>query len=92
MRQVVVGREADPLVAHVGRAPASIRPDSHAHHRRTLLVGDGPVSRVRCGPVPIHAPTPSGTANRYVRHFPARILIKDQEARILPDLSASAIV
>ena len=27
-------------------------------HRRTLLVGDGPVSRVRCGPVPIHAPTP----------------------------------
>ena len=35
---------------------------------------------------------PSGTANRYVRHFPARILIKDQDARILPDLSASAIV
>ena len=27
-------------------------------HRRTLLVGDGPVSRVRCGRVPIHAPTP----------------------------------
>ena len=27
--------------------------------RRTLLVGDGPVSRVRCGPVPIHAPTPA---------------------------------
>ena len=33
----------------------------------------------------------SGTANRYVRHFPARILIKDQDARILPDLSASAV-
>ena len=28
------------------------RPSSYA------LVGDGPVSRVRCGPVPIHAPTP----------------------------------
>ena len=50
------------------------------------------MSRVRYGPVPIHAPTSSGTANRYVRHFPARILIKDQDARILPDLSASAIV
>ena len=33
---------------------------SSVGHRRTLLVGDGPVSRVRCGPVPIHAPTPSG--------------------------------
>ena len=31
---------------------------SSVGHRRTLLVGDGPVSRVRCGPVPIHAPTP----------------------------------
>ena len=32
---------------------------SSVGHRRTLLVGNGPVSRVRCGPVPIHAPTPS---------------------------------
>ena len=31
---------------------------SSVGHRRTLLVGDGPVSRVRYGPVPIHAPTP----------------------------------
>ena len=31
---------------------------SSVGHRRTLLVDDGPVSRVRCGPVPIHAPTP----------------------------------
>ena len=48
--------------------PSPRRPDSgvtsstgwpsSVGHRRTLLVGDGPVSRVRCGPVPIHAPTP----------------------------------
>lgn len=35
---------------------------------------------------------PSDTAKRYVQHFPARILIKAQDARVLPDLSASATV
>ena len=35
-------------------------------HRRTLLVGDGPVSRVRCGPVPIHAPTPRTSSKKQV--------------------------
>ena len=46
--------------------PQEVSPDSEeilhdtVNRREAMIepVGDGPVSRVRCGPVPIHAPTP----------------------------------
>ena len=53
-----------------GQSTGSSSPDdairhwsAEVGHRRTLLVGDGPVKRVRCGPVPIHAPRPPNTIN-----------------------------
>ena len=53
-------------------------------HRRTLLVGDGPVSRVRCGPVPIHAPTPF-VADNYAPFFSTPIECTDRDAATVLD-------